>query len=152
MVQLIALPKVVQTVEVQSLPYAVEYSAQHFGCSTCTSNKFSLNAPKFIFSSNQGVVTFNLPPMSGFEMGALALFFKTSATFTRTVHFDHLPGFRISADVIDGTNVKILFQADAELLHFMGHSGSANLAAIQLTTTQLETLADQILDSAATCK
>ena len=85
-------------------------------------------------------------------MGALALFFRTSATFTRTVHFDHLPGFRISADVIDGTNVKILFQADAELLHFMGHSGSANLAAIQLTTTQLETLADQILDSAATCK
>ena len=30
MVQLIALPEVVQAVEVQSLPYAVEYSAQHF--------------------------------------------------------------------------------------------------------------------------
>jgi hypothetical protein len=33
----------------------------------------------------------------------------------------------------------------------MGHAGSANLAAIQLTTTQLATLADQILDSAASC-
>jgi hypothetical protein len=89
--------------------------------------------------------------MSGFEMAALALFFNTASTFTRTVHFDHVPGFRISATVVDGTKVDLLFQADAELLHFMGHAGSANLASIQLTTTQLATIADQILDSAATC-
>jgi hypothetical protein len=152
MVQLTALSKGRKTVQLQSVPFAAEYSAQHFFCTNCSQEEFSLNAPKFVFTGSNGVVTYNLSPMSGFEMGALALFFRTSATFTRTVHFDHLPGFRISADVIDGTNVKILFQADAELLHFMGHSGSANLASIQLTTTQLETLADQILDSAATCK
>ena len=152
MVQTTALPKVQKAANLQSVSFAAEYSAQHFFCSSCTTEDFSLNAPKFVFTGSNGVVTYNLSPMSGFEMGALALFFKTSASFTRTVHFDHLPGFRISADVIDGTNVKILFQADAELLHFMGHAGSANLAAIQLTTTQLEILADQILDSAAVCK
>lgn len=151
MVQLTASSKVKKAVQLQSVPFASEYSAQHFFCNNCSSEDCSLNAPKFVFTGSNGVVTYNLSPMSGFEMGALALFFKTSATFTRTLHFDHLPGFRISADVIDGTNVKILFQADAELLHFMGHSGSANLAAIQLTITQLETLADQILDSAAAC-
>jgi len=152
MVQIIALPKVQKAAALQSVPFAAEYAAQHLFCSSCTTEDFSLNAPKFVFTGSNGVVTYNLSPMSGFELGALALFFKTSATFTRTVHFDHLPGFRISADVIDGAKVKILFQADAELLHFMGHSGSANLAAIQLTTAQLETLADQILDSAAACK
>jgi hypothetical protein len=152
MVQTTALPKVQKAANLQSVSFAAEYSAQHFFCSSCTTEDFSLNAPKFVFTGSNGVVTYNLSPMSGFEMGALALFFKTSASFTRTVHFDHLPGFRISADVIDGTNVKILFQADAELLHFMGHVGSANLAAIQLTTTQLEILTDQILDSAAVCK
>ena len=152
MVQTTALPKVQKAANLQSVPFTAEYSAQHFFCSFCTTEDFSLNAPKFVFTGSNGVVTYNLSPMSGFEMGALALFFKTSASFTRTVHFDHLPGFRISADVVDGTNVKILFRADAELLHFMGHTGSANLVAIQLTTSQLETLADQILDSAAVCK
>ena len=151
MVQLTTLTKAQKAVQLQSVPFVAEYSAQHFFCSNCSSEDFSLTAPKFVFTGSNGVVTYNLSPMSGFEMGALALFFKTSASFTRTVHFDHLAGFRISADVIDGTNVKILFQADVELLHFMGHSGSANLAAIQLTTTQLEILADQILDSAAVC-
>jgi|LauGreDrversion4_2_1035121.scaffolds.fasta_scaffold665317_2 hypothetical protein len=151
MVQISALPKVHKAVTLQSLPFAAEYSAQHFFCSSCTSEDFSLNAPKFIFTGSNGVVTYNLSPISGFEMGALALFFKTAATFTRSIHFDHIPGFRISANVVDGTKVDLLFQADAELLHFMGHAGSANLASIQLTTSQLDTLADQILDSAATC-
>ena len=151
MVQITALPKVRKAATMQSVPFAAEYSAQHFFCSSCTSEDFSLNAPKFIFTGSNGVVTYNLSPMSGFEMGALALFFKTAATFTRTIHFDHIPGFRISANVVDGTKVDLQFQADAELLHFMGHAGSANLASIQLTTSQLDTLADQILDSAATC-
>ena len=151
MVQITALPKAQTAVEIQSLPFAAEYSAQHFFCSSCTTEDFSLNAPKFIFTGSNGVVTYNLSPMSGFEMGALALFFKTAATFTRTIHFDHIPGFRISTNVVDGTKVDLLFQADAELLHFMGHAGSANLASIQLTTSQLDTLADQILDSAAAC-
>jgi hypothetical protein len=151
MVQQIALPKVLSAVSLQSVPFAADYSAQHFFCSNCSSEDFSLNAPKFIFTGSKGVVTYSLSPLSGFEMGALALFFKTSSTFTRTIHFDHIPGFRITANVLDGTKVELLFQADAELLHFMGHAGSANLASVQLTTTQLETLADQILDSAAAC-
>jgi len=151
MVQLAVLPKARSTASLQSVPFAAEYSAQHFFCSSCSSEEFSLNAPKFIFTGSKGVITYNLTPLSGFEMGALALFFKTSATFTRSIHFDHIPGFRITANVVDGTNVELLFQADAELLHFMGHTGSANLASVRLTTTQIETLADQILDSAAAC-
>ena len=151
MVQLAVLPKARSTASLQSVPFAAEYSAQHFFCSSCSSEEFSLNAPKFIFTGSKGVITYNLSPLAGFEMGALALFFKNSATFTRSIHFDHIPGFRITANVVDGTNVELLFQADAELLHFMGHTGSANLASVRLTTTQIETLADQILDSAAVC-
>ncbi len=151
MVQIAALSKAQVAEELQSVPFAAEYSAQHFFCTNCSSEDFSLTAPKFIFTGSNGVVTYNLSPMSGFEMGALALFFKTAAIFTRTVHFDHVPGFRITSNVVDGTKVDLMFQADAELLHFMGHAGSANLASIQLTTTQLASIADQILDSAASC-
>ena len=151
MVQLIALPKVAQAVEVQSLPYAVEYSAQHFSCSTCTSDIFSLNAPKFVFSSNQGVATFDLPPMTGRELASLSLFFSTSASFPCAVVFDHIHGFQVTASVIDGSNVNLLFQADHEILHFMGHDGSANLLTVSLGLNQLDVLAEQVLASASTC-
>ena len=151
MVQLIALPKVVQAVEVQPLPYAVEYSAQHFSCSTCTSDNFSLNAPKFVFSSNQGVATFDLPPMTGRELASLSLFFSTSASFPCAVVFDHIPGFQVTASVIDGSNVNLLFQADHEILHFMGHDGSANLLTVSLSLNQLDVLAEQVLASASSC-
>ena len=152
MVQLIALPEVVQAEEVQSLPYAVEYSAQHFSCSTCTSDDFSLNAPKFIFSSQSGVATFNLPPMSGREIASLSLFFSTSASFPCAVIFDHVPGFQVTASVIDGTNVALSFQADHEILHFMGHEGSSNLLTVSLNINQLDGLAEQVVLSASTCK
>lgn len=151
MVQLIALPKVAQAVEVQSLPYAVEYSTQHFSCSTCTSDNFSLNAPKFVFSSNQGVATFDLPPMTGRELASLSLFFSTSASFPCAVVFDHIPGFQVTASVIDGSNVNLLFQADHEVLHFMGHDGSANLLTVSLSLSQLDELAEQVLASASSC-
>ena len=151
MVQLIASPKVAQAVEVQSLPYAVEYSAQHFSCSKCTSDKFSLNAPKFVFSSNQGVATFDLPPMTGRELASLSLFFSTSASFPCAVVFDHIPGFQVTASVIDGSNVNLLFQADHEILHFMGHDGSANLLTVSLSLNQLDVLAEQVLASASSC-
>jgi hypothetical protein len=151
MVQLIALPKVVQAVEVQSLPYVAEYSAQHFSCSTCTSDNFSLNAPKFVFSSNQGVATFDLPPMTGRELASLSLFFSTSASFPCAVVFDHIPGFQVTASVIDGSNVNLLFQADHEILHFMGHDGSANLLTVSLSLNQLDVLAEQVLASASSC-
>ena len=151
MVQLLALPEVAQTVEVQSLPFAVEYSAQHYSCSTCSSDEFSLNAPKFVFSSNQGVATFDLPPMTGRELASLSLFFSTSASFPCTVVFDHIPGFQVTASVKDGTNVNLLFQADHEILHFMGHDGSANLLSVSLNLTQLDALADEVLASASSC-
>ena len=152
MVNLIASPRVARTVEVQPLPYAVEYSAQHFSCSTCTSDDFSLNAPKFIFSSKIGVATFNLPPMSGREIASLSLFFSTSASFPCAVIFDHIPGFQVTASVIDGTNVALSFQADHEILHFMGHEGSSNLLTVSLNINQLDDLAEQVLLSASTCK
>ena len=151
MVQLLALPEVVQTVEVQSLPYAVEYSAQHFSCSNCSSDEFSLNAPKFVFSSNRGVATFDLPPMTGHELASLSLFFSTSASFPCAVVFDHIPGFQVTASVKDGTNVNLLFQADHEILHFMGHDGSANLLAVSLSLNQLDALAEEVLASASSC-
>ena len=151
MVQLIALPKVEQTELVQSLPYAVEYSSQHFSCNTCTSEEFSLNAPKFVFSSNQGVATFDLPPMTGRELASLSLFFSTSASFPCAVVFDHIPGFQVTASVLDGSNVKLHFQADHEILHFMGQNGSANLLTVSLSLNQLDALADQVLASASSC-
>ena len=151
MVQLIALPKVAETVEVQSQPFAVEYSSQHFSCSTCSSDEFSLNAPKFVFSSNQGVATFDLPPMTERELASLALFFSTSASFPCAVVFDHIPGFQVTASVIDGSYVKLLFQADHEILHFMGHDGSANLLTVSLSLNQLDVLAEQVLASASSC-
>jgi hypothetical protein len=131
--------------------FAVEYSTQHFSCRSCTSEEFSLNAPKFVFSSNKGVSTFNLPPMSGPEMSALSLFFSTSASFPCAVVFDHIPGFQITASVIDGRDVALLFHADHELIHFMGLGGSANLLNVKLGTSQLDMLADQVLASAANC-
>ena len=148
MVQLLALSEVAQTVEVQSLPFAVEYSSQHFSCSTCSSDEFSLNAPKFVFSSKQGVATFDLPPMTGRELASLSLFFSTSASFPCAVVFDHIPGFQVTASVIDGTNVNLLFQADHEILHFMGHDSSANLLSASLTLNQLDVLAEEVLASA----
>ena len=151
MAQLTALPQVGQTVEIQSLPYAVEYSAQHFSCTTCSGEDYALNAPKFVFSSMQGVATFNLPPMSGRELAALSLFFSTSASFPCTVIFDHIPGFQVAASPIDGGNVKLLFQADHEILHFMGHESSANLLTVSLSIGQLDMLADQVLASATFC-
>jgi hypothetical protein len=151
MVLLIALPKVEQTEGVQSLPYAVEYSSQHFSCNTCTSEEFSLNAPKFVFSSNQGVATFDLPPMTGRELASLSLFFSTSASFPCAVVFDHIPGFQVTASVLDGSNVKLHFQADHEILYFMGHDGSANLLTVSLSLDQLDQLADQVLYSASSC-
>jgi len=151
MVQLLALSEVAQTVEVQSLPFAVEYSSQHFSCSTCSSDEFSLNAPKFVFSSKQGVATFDLPPMTGRELASLSLFFSTSASFPCAVVFDHIPGFQVTASVIDGTNVNLLFQADHEILHFMGHDSSANLLSASLTLNQLDALAEEVLASASSC-
>ncbi len=151
MVQLIALPKVERTDVVQSLPYAVEYSSQHFSCNTCTSEEFSLNAPKFVFSSKQGVATFDLPPMTGRELASLSLFFSTSASFPCAVVFDHIPGFQVTASVLDGSSVKLHFQADHEILHFMGHDGSANLITVSLSLDQLDQLADQVLHSASSC-
>jgi hypothetical protein len=129
----------------------VEYSAQHFTCSTCSSDEFSLNAPKFVFSSNHGVATFDLPPMSGRELSSLSLFFSTSASFPCTVVFDHIPGFQVTASVMDGTNVNLLFQADHEILHFMGHDGSANLLSVSLSLNQLDVLAEEVLASASSC-
>ena len=151
MVQLIALPKVEKTELVQSLPYAVEYSSQHFSCNTCSSEEFSLNAPKFVFSSNQGVATFDLPPMTGRELASLSLFFSTSASFPCAVVFDHIPGFQVTASILDGSNVKLHFQADHEIQHFMGLNGSANLLTVSLSLDQLDQLADQVLQSASSC-
>lgn len=152
MVQQLVAERSVQAVQVESLPYAVEYSAQHFSCIACTSDNFSLNAPKFIFSSKAGVSTFNLPPMSGSEIASLSLFFSTSASFPCAVIFDHIPGFQVTAAVIDGTNVALIFQADYEILHFMGHEGSSNLLSVSLNINQLDQLAEQVLLSASTCK
>ena len=151
MVHLLAIPEVVRTLEVQSLPYAVEYSFQHFSCNACTIEEFSLNAPKFVFTSNQGVATFDLPPMTGRELASLSLFFSTSASFPCAVVFDHIPGFQVTASVLDGSNVKLHFQADHEILHFMGHDGSANLLTVSLNLDQLDQLADQVLHSASSC-
>ena len=141
----------VEIEEIQSVPYSIEYSAQHFSCNTCSSDKYSLNAPKFVISSNEGVSTYYLPPMSGSELSALALFFTTSASFPCTVIFDHVPGFSVSASVVDNTNVALQLKADAQILKFMGIEDSSEIINVTLNNYQLDQLADKILDSAAKC-
>lgn len=90
--------------------------------------------------------------MSGREIASLSLFFSTSASFPCAVIFDHVPGFQVTASVIDGTNVALSFQADHEILHFMGHEGSSNLLTVSLNINQLDGLAEQVVLSASTCK
>jgi hypothetical protein len=151
MVKLLTLPQSPEEVAIATLPFAVEYSAQHFSCTSCTSEDFSLNAPNFIFTGENGVANFTFPPLSGRELSSFSLFFSTSASFPCTVIFDHIPGFQVTASVIDGSNVSLLFQADPELLIFMGQKSSANLLSVSLNITQLDILAEGILASASQC-
>ena len=152
MSQLTALPKVQKRHILAQEPYSVEYLTEHLFCNNCSSEDFPLNAPKFTFTTPNSVVTFNFLPMSGYELAALAIFFKTAGTNTRTVHFDQVPGFRITSRVVNSDRLELLFHADSDMHKFMGYLGSANLVSVQLTYTQLDYLADQILDSAATCR
>lgn len=141
----------VEIEEIQSAPFSIEYSAQHFSCNSCTSDNYSLNAPKFVVSSNDGVSNYYLPPMTGQELSALALFFTTSASFPCTVVFDHIPGFALTASVINSSNVAIELKADAEILKFMGIADSSEKINLSLNTNQLDELSESLLNSASKC-
>ena len=151
MVKLLEKPIVVEIEEIQSTPFSIEYSAQHFGCNACSSDNYSLNAPKFVISSNYGVSNYYLPPMTGQELSALALFFTTSASFPCNVVFDHIPGFTLMASVINSSNVAIELKADAEILKFMGIEDSSEKINLSLNNNQLDALSESILDSASKC-
>ena len=137
---------------VQTQAFAVEYSAQHITCQKCSTDNLSLNLPNFIFSSSEGVNKFTFPPISGWEMGALALFFKTAGHFPRTVVFDHIPGFKVISSTIGNMEVSLEFNADPKLLNFMGINDSLSLLKVILHSNQLEELAESVLDSATNCK
>jgi len=140
------------TVEIPSQEFSVEYSSQHFECAGCSVIKYSLNAPKFTFSSNLGVSNFYLPPLSGVELSSLALFFSTSASFPYSVVFDHIDGFAVIASAGKDHLVNIEFKADSKILHFMGINDSSNSLKVTLDFCQLDGLAELILDSASNCK
>ena len=103
MLQLIAAPNLDLLQDVQVQTFAVEYSSQHISCPKCCTDNISLNAPNFIFSNSEGVNKFTFPPITGWEMGALALFFKTAGHFPRAFVIDHIPGFKVvSASTREG--------------------------------------------------
>jgi hypothetical protein len=142
---------VIEIEEIQSVPFSIAYYTQHFSCNACSSEKYSLNSPKFVVSSNLGVSTYYLPPMSGSELSALALFFTTSASFPCTIIFDHVEGFSVSASVVDNTNVALELKADAQILKFMGIEDSSEVINITLNIQQLDQLARKILHSTTLC-
>jgi len=138
--------------DIPSQEFSVEYNSQHFECAGCSVTDYSLNAPKFIFSSNFGVSSFYLPPLSGVELSSLALFFSTSASFPYSVVFDHIDGFAVIASAGKDNLVNLEFKADPKILHFMGINDSSALLKVSLNFWQLDELAELILDSASNCK
>lgn len=151
MLQQIAAPNLDLLQDFQVQPFTVEYSSQHLSCPNCSTDNISLNAPNFIFSNSEGVSKFTFPPITGQEMGALALFFKTAGHFPITVVFDQIPGFRVISANTGETYVSLEFYADSKLLKFMGINDSLSRLTITLRKNQLEELAESILDSAANC-
>ena len=152
MLQTLVRSVVEKTVKIPSQEFSVEYSSQHFECAGCSVTKYSLNAPKFLFSSNSGVSSFYLPPLSGVELSSLALFFSTSASFPYSVVFDHIEGFAVIASAGKDNLVNLEFKADPKILHFMGINDSSALLKVSLNFWQLDELAELILDSASNCK
>ena len=152
MLQTLVRSVVEKTVKIPSQEFSVEYSSQHFECAGCSVTKYSLNAPKFLFSSNSGVSSFYLPPLSGVELSSLALFFSTSASFPYSVVFDHIDGFAVIASAGKNNLVNLEFKADPKILHFMGINDSSALLKVSLNFWQLDELAELILDSASNCK
>jgi hypothetical protein len=141
-----------ETVEIPSQEFSVEFSSQHFECAGCSVTKYSLSAPKFLFSSNSGVSSFYLPPLSGVELSSLALFFSTSASFPCSVVFDRIDGFAIIAFTGEDHLVNLEFKADSKILHFMGINDSSISLKVTLDCWQLDELVESILDSASNCK
>ena len=152
MTQLLTVSETGAFTDLQKQLYSVEYSAQHFACSGCSTEKYLFSAPKFNFTSSNGVTNFFFPPLSGSELGSLALFFSTSASFPYSVVFDHIPGFTIIACAVDGNFASLEFRTDSKILHFMGINDSLSWLTISLRANQLEEIAESILDSAANCK
>ena len=152
MTQLLTASEIGTFTDLQKQLYSVEYSAQHYACSGCSTEKDLFNAPKFNFTSSNGVTNFFFPPLSGSELGSLALFFSTSASFPYSVVFDHIPGFTIIACAVDGNFASLEFRADSKILHFMGINDSSALLKVTLDSWQLDELAESVLDSAAICK
>ena len=152
MSQLVVMPDVVQTEDILAASSMAQVSAQHFMCNQCSGDEVSLNAPSFVFTSVEGTSAFTLPPMSGSEIGALALFFNSSSQYFGQINFDHIPGFRVSSKPVNSSSVSFTFQADPELLTFMGIEGSANLVHVTLNTTQIHQLADDLIEVSANCK
>jgi hypothetical protein len=152
MSQVDVMPDLVGTDNFLASPCMAQVSTQHFMCSNCTGDEVSLNAPSFIFTSADGTSAFTLPPMSGSEIGALALFFNTSSNYFGQISFDHIPGFRVTSKSINSSTVSFTFQADPELLSFMGIESYANLTLATLNTFQIHQVADDLIASSTNCK
>lgn len=152
MLQTLVRPLAEVKTDIPSQEFSVEYNFQHFECAACSVTDYSLNAPKFIFSSNSGVSSFYLPPVSGLELSSLALFFSTSASFPYSVIFDHIDGFAVIASAGKNNLVNLEFKADPKILHFMGINDSSASLKVSLNYWQLDDLAESVLDSAANCK
>jgi hypothetical protein len=152
MSQVLVTPNLAPVEGFLAAPCMAQVSSQHLECSNCSSDGVSLNSPTFVFTTAEGTSVFTLPPMSGSEIGALALFFNTASKYFGQINFDHIPGFRVTSKSQSSSAVTFTFQADPELLSFMGIEGTANLTHATLNSNQIFQLADDLIEVSANCK
>lgn len=130
----------------------IELTTQHFECSKCSSTSHTLAAPTFKVTNIDGVNEFTFAPMPDYELLSMALFFGAAHTYTTPVVFDSVPGFEISATVSIDNSVSLVFNADDQLLYFMGLNESLSTLHTITSLSQLEALEVSLISASKPCK
>lgn len=130
----------------------IELTSQHFECSKCSSTSQVLAAPTFKVTNIDGVNEFTFAPLSGYELCQMALFFGAAHTYTTPVVFNLVPGFEISAKVSIDNSVTLVFNADDQLLYFMGLNESLSKLHTITSLSQLEVLEASLISASKSCK
>jgi hypothetical protein len=130
----------------------IELTSQHFECSKCSSTSHALVAPTFKVTNIDGVSEFTFAPMSDYELRKMALFFGVAHTYTTPVVFNLVPGFENSAKVSVDNSVSVVFNADDQLLYFMGLNESLSTLRTITSLSQLEALEASLISASKPCK
>ena len=125
--------------------------SQHIFCKNCDSDVENVASLTFKITDIDGVKEFTLPPASSIELTQLAVLFGTSHAASRRLSFNTLPGFEISMIRNSDQAVQISFQADQEVLHFMGLSMSCECINTYVAIDDLEEIEASIRKSIIDC-